>query len=142
MAFSYSDPAVGLSEPPGDFNKNYKYLKRLINKALREGTPLEDLHLIEKQPPQRKTRQLSRKDLLRILSTIRRIKNRYQELLESPVPHELERDILAKSPEERLPWEEEALEKADKWRAEVEAVRLQVRRELNEHLEKQLFKDL
>ncbi len=39
MLRSFSDPAAGVPEPPGDFNSNYRYLKQLINKALKEGTP-------------------------------------------------------------------------------------------------------
>ena len=139
MAFPFSDQARGASEPPGDFESNYKYLKRIINRALKEGARLEDLHLIEKHPSERKLKKLSRKDLIRLLNTIKRIKRRYQQLLESPVPKELEEDILAKSPEDRLPWEDEALEKAEQWRRDVAAVRTEVRRELNNQLEKGLF---
>jgi hypothetical protein len=45
-------------------------------------------------------------------------------------------------PENRLPWEEEALDKIEQWRKDVRAVRNQVRRELNEHLKKRLFKGI
>ena len=50
MLFPFSDPAAGAPEPPGDFNSNYRQLKQLINKALKDGTPLEDLHLIPRMP--------------------------------------------------------------------------------------------
>ncbi|MBM4326715.1 MAG: hypothetical protein FJ118_06080 [Deltaproteobacteria bacterium] len=142
MLFPYSDPAKPVSEPPGDFSNNYKYLKRLVNRALKEGTPIEDLHLIDKHSASRKPKPLSREDLIKLLHTLRRIRTRYQRLLEPPVPRELERDILAKAPEERLPWEEEALGKIEQWRRDVRAVRNQVRRELNEHLKKRLFKGI
>jgi hypothetical protein len=114
-------------------------LKQLINKALKEGTPLEDLHLIPRNPANKKTKQLSKDDLLRLLHTIRRIKTRYQRLLQCPVPHELERDILAKAPDERLPWETEALEKIDQWRVDVQKIRSQVQKELNDHLKGEFF---
>ena len=142
MLFPFSNPAAGVSEPPGDFNSNYRNLKRIINKALKEGTSLEELKLIPKNRSGTQPRQLSREDLLNLLHTIRRIKSRCQTLLQSPVPKELERDILAKSPESRLPWEEEALEKVEQWRKEVGAVRSQVRKELNDHLNGEFFRDL
>ncbi len=139
MLFPFSDPAAGAPEPPGDFNSNYRQLKQLINKALKDGTPLEDLHLIPRLPAQQKPKQLSREDLLRLLHAIRRIRSRYQRLLQSPVPRELERDILAKTPDQRLPWETEALEKVEQWREDVKKVRSQVRRELNDHLKDHFF---
>ena len=55
------------------------------------------------------------------------------------MPRELERDILAKAPEQRLPWETEALEKIEQWRDDVRKVRSQVRRELNDHLKDHFF---
>ncbi|MFH0822542.1 MAG: hypothetical protein V2B18_07300 [Pseudomonadota bacterium] len=142
MLFPVSDKTTGASEPPGDFTSNYRYLKRLINKALKEGTHVEDLHLIERHPARNQPKELSREDLIRLLVTIRRIRTQYQALLQQPVPRELVRDILAKSPEERLPWEDEALEKLESWRRDVEAVRDQVRTELNDHLNRELFRNL
>jgi len=139
MLLSFSDTAVGVSDPPGDFNSNYRYLKQLINKALKEGTPIEELRLIPKHGSKEKVKQLSRDDLVKLLHIIRRIKSRYQRLLQSPVPRELERDILVKRPESRLPWEQEALEKIEQWREDVKRVRATVRRELNDHLNSEFF---
>ncbi|MEW6140114.1 MAG: hypothetical protein AB1733_17965 [Thermodesulfobacteriota bacterium] len=142
MLFPFSDVNNGVSEPPGDFQSNYKQLKALINKALREGTPLEDLRLVSRHQSGKKAKQLSKDDLVKLLHTIRRIRSRYQRLLQSPVPKELERDIRAKSPDERLPWENEALEKIDLWRKDVEKVRTQVQKELNDHLNTEFFEGL
>jgi hypothetical protein len=141
MLSPFSDPANEVSAPPGDFESNYRHLKSIINRALKEGTPLEDLHLIPKQiSPGKKSKHLSQDDLLKLLHVIRRLKVRYKKLLQSPVPRELERDILAKSPERRLPWEEEALEKQAQWRRDVKAVRARVRKELNDHLNAEFFR--
>lgn len=140
MSFPFCDPAQGVSEPPGDFRSNYSHLKQIIEKALKEGTPLEELHLIPKAPSRKGARQLSKEDLLSLLRIIRRIKSRYERLLESPVPKELERDILAKTPDERLPWEEEALDKVNQWRRDVRAMRAQVQKELNDHLNQEFFR--
>lgn len=142
MVFSFSDPATKVPEPPGDFRSNYRHLKRLINRALKEGTPLEELHLIPKDHPPRPAKQLSREDLIKLLHIIRRIKSRYQDLLQPPVPKELERDILAKPVEERLPWEEEALRKADRWRSDVDAVRARVQKQLNDFMRRALFQEV
>lgn len=140
MLRSFSDPAAGVPEPPGDFKSNYRHLKQIINKALKEGTPLEELCLIPKNPSVRKPRQLSRDDLLNLLQIVRRIKSRYQALLQSPVPRELERDIRLKLPSDRLPWEAEALEKVERWQFDVQTVRAQVRKELNDHLNSEFFR--
>ncbi len=142
MLFPFSNPAAGVPEPPGDFNSNYRHLKKLINKALKEGTPLEDLQLIPKRSSEEPRRRLSREDLLKLLQIIRRIRTKYQELLQPPVPKELERDILAKSPDARLPWETEALERAEQWRQDVSAVRIHVQKELNDHLNGEFFRRL
>jgi hypothetical protein len=45
-----------------------------------------------------------------------------------------------KTPQERLPWETEALEKVDQWQRDVETVRYQVRSELNDHLNSEFFR--
>jgi hypothetical protein len=140
MLRSFSDPAAGVPEPPGDFKSNYRHLKQIINKALKEGTPLEELCLIPKNPSVPKPRQLSRDDLLNLLQIVRRIKSRYQALLQSPVPRELERDIRLKLPSDRLPWEAEALEKVERWQFDVQTVRAQVRKELNDHLNSEFFR--
>ena len=142
MVFIFSDPANKVPEPPEDFRSNYRHLKRLINRALKEGTPLEELHLIPKDHPPLPAKQLSREDLVKLLHIIRRIKSRYQDLLQPPVPKELERDILAKPAEQRLPWEEEALRKADRWRADVNAVRARVQRQLNDFMRRELFREV
>ena len=141
MALPFSDPANGVPEPPGDFKSNYRYLKKLINRALKEGTPIEELHLIPRQPSPERARELSREDLIKLLHTIRRIKSRYQALLQPPVPRELERDILAKPVDGRLPWETEALEKIKRWRRDVGRARAAVQKELNDHLRRELFHD-
>jgi hypothetical protein len=140
MLFPCSDPAAGVSAPPGDFESNYRHLKKLINKALKEGTPIENLRLIPKSQSDPQPKNLSRDDLLRLLQVIRRIRTRYQKVLQSPVPKELERDILNKSPEERLPWETEALEKVTQWREDVKILRSQVQKELNDHLNSDFFR--
>lgn len=140
MLVSISDQGTGVSAPVGDFDGNYRRLKKLINRALRNGVPVQDLHLIPKDPSQPKPRSLSREDLLSLLHVIRKIRSHCQELLRPPVPLELERDILAKNPEERLPWEDEALEKAERWHEDVKALRAQVRKRLNDYLNSEFFR--
>ena len=140
MLFPFSDPAAGVSAPPGDFDSNYRHLKKLINRALKEGTPIEDLQLVPRNRSEVKAKRLSREDLLNLLRVIRKIRSRYQRVLQCPVPRELERDILAKTPDERLPWETEALEKIEQWREDVKVLRAQVQQELNDHLNSEFFR--
>ena len=142
MLFPSRDSAAGVPEPPGDFKDNYQQLKKLINTALKDGTPLEALHLIPKDTGRKNPKKLSKDDLIRLLHTLRRLRSRYQRLLQPPVPKELIRDILAKPPEDRLPWETEALEKQEQWQEDVRAVRARVQQELNDHLNDEFFGDL
>jgi len=139
MLFPYSDAAIGVPEPPGDFESNYRQLKKTINTAIKNGIALDQLNLIPKNSPEKPPENLSRDDLLRLLKLIRRIKSRCESLLEPPVPPELERDILAKAQEDRLPWEIEALEKIEAWKKALKTVRAEVRIELNQHLKSEFF---
>ncbi|MFH0958115.1 MAG: hypothetical protein V1897_05370 [Pseudomonadota bacterium] len=141
MLFSYSDAAIGVPEPPGDFESNYRQLKKTINTAIKNGIALDQLNLIPRNTTEKPPENLSREDLLRLLKLIRRIKSRCESLLEPPVPPELERDILAKSPEDRLPWETEALEKIEAWKKALKTVRTEVRIELNQHLKSEFFRE-
>ncbi len=140
MLVPFSGPPTGISDAPVDFLNNYRHLKKLINRALKEGTPIEDLHLIEKHPSKKDQKSFSRDDLLKLLHTLRRIRTRYQALMKSPVPKELVRDILAKAPADRLPWEDEALEKHEAWKQDLEAIRAEVQKELNDHLTEEFFR--
>ncbi len=140
MAFPLSEQSPGVSTTSPDFDGNYKRLRKLINKALKEGPPLQDLHLIPKNPSQPDQKFLLRNDLLKLLGAIRKIRINYQEILSTPVPPELVRDIRAKTPEQRLPWEEEALDKADQWKEEVKVLRLHVRKELNDFITMEFFR--
>jgi hypothetical protein len=143
MLFPFSDPATGAYDSPKDFKSNYTQLKKIINQAIKQGSPVETLGLISKSSASGSpSRQLTREDLLNLLRIIRRIKSRYRDLLQPPVPRELERDILAKQEAERLPWEAEALEKMECWRREVKSVRAQVQHELNDHLKREIFQGI
>jgi hypothetical protein len=142
MLLPCSDRASGVSEPPGDFKANYRSLKKIINQALKAGTPIEELGLIPKDCGPTPEKKLSRDDLVRLLHLVRSIKNRYKALLKCPVPKELERDILKKAPHERLPWEVEALEKIARWRKDLKTARAAVQTELNEHLKRELFRGI
>ncbi len=139
MGFPLSEQSPGVSTTSPAFDGNYKRLRKQINKALKEGTPLQDLRLIPKNPSQPDQKFLLRNDLLKLLGAIRKIRINYQELLFPPVPPELVRDIRAKRPEQRLPWEEEALDKADQWEGEVKVLRVQVRKELNDFISMEFF---
>ena len=74
MLFSYSEQAADKTDSTTDFKSNYRHLKKIINEALREGTPLEELHLIPKNPAESRSKKLSREDLVKLLHTIRRIR--------------------------------------------------------------------
>lgn len=140
MPFRLPARSMSASAASGGFDHNYKRLKRLINTALKEGTPLRELHLIPKNSSGLGQKPLSRSDLLRLLGVVRRIRVRYQEILQPPVPPELVRDILAKAPEQRLPWEDEALGKAERWSDDVKAIRVQVLKELDDYLGSEFFR--
>jgi hypothetical protein len=142
MLFPSRESSIGAPEPPGNFKDNYQHLKKLINKALKEGTPLEDLRLVPKDSDKGSQKKLSKNDLIKLLHTLRKLRSKYQRLLQPPVPKELIRDILAKPEQDRLPWETEALEKQEKWKEDLKSMRAQVQKELNDHLNDEFFSGL
>jgi len=115
-----------------DFDQNYRYLRKLIHalKVENEGSVKKEIFGQEER-----TRTLSKKEMKQLFRYLRGIENNYAECCTPPIPEELEHSIRNKDSDNWLPWEIEAIEKVDCWRAELEARRRTARASLERALE-------
>lgn len=99
-----------------DFDQNYRYLKKLIHalKVENEGSVKKEIFGQEER-----TRTLSKKEMKQLFRYLRTIEHNYAECCTPPIPEELEHSIRGKDDSRWLPWEMEAIEKVDCWRAEL-----------------------
>jgi hypothetical protein len=116
-----------------DFNQNYRYLRRLIKELKAENGPLVRKEIFGEEEQGKHLTKTQMKQLFRFL---RRIEKHYEECCRAPVPKELEASIRGKEASERLPWEDEVLEKADKWRQELCDRKARAREMFDEALER------
>jgi len=116
-----------------DFNQNYRYLKKLIQELkVEDGKSLRKEIFGEEEGE----RSLTKKQMKQLFRFLRKIEHHYEECCTPPVPEELEKGIRAKDSSKWMPWESEAIEKADVWREEVKERRLKARHMLQEALDK------
>jgi hypothetical protein len=132
MSQSAVNACSGKAEDSYDFNQNYRYLKKLIHalKIENEGSVRREIFGQEQR-----TRALTKKEMKQLFRYLRTIEHTYEECLTPPIPEELEHCIRNKDDSAWLPWEMEAIEKVDCWRAELEARRRTARASLERTLE-------
>jgi hypothetical protein len=116
-----------------DFKQNYRYLKRLIKELRAENGVLVRKEIFGEEERGKHFTKTQMKQLFRFL---RRIEKHYEECCRTPIPKELEASIRAKEASERLPWEDEALDKADTWRQELSDRKAKARDMFDEALER------
>jgi hypothetical protein len=119
-------------QDPQDFDRNHRYLKKLIQDLKKEdGTTVgkEIFGGINHARP------LTKKEMKQMYRMLRKIEQQYEECAEPPIPRELEDNIREKELSQWLPWELEAIQKAEAWRAEVLPQRTTARRMLEDALE-------
>lgn len=114
-----------------DFNENYSYLKKLIQDLKGEDSSSVRKELFGEAEPQR---NLTKKEMKQLFRFLRKIENHYEECCTPPIPEELEKSIRLKDSSQWLPWELEAIEKVDAWRAELQDRRLKAREMLDSAL--------
>lgn len=110
--------------------KAYDYIKTVVSIARKNGWDLDSLGLIEKDLPSEKTVALTRKQVLERNRQVKGILKKFSRILTPPVPNDLEQSLRNKKTENLLPWEEEVLEKAEKWRTQVKKVKPEIVEEL------------
>ena len=125
--------SAGTLPDSGDFNQNYRYLKKLLQQLKdenRESVQKELFGEAERKP------NLSKKEMKTLFRFLRGIEDHYEDCRTSPIPTELEDSIRNKDSSIRLPWEQEAIEKADSWRKSLRARKKNARKLLCEALDK------
>ena len=116
-----------------DFDRNYQYLKKLIHalKIQNDTSVRRELFGDDES-----AKSLTKKEMKQLFRFLRRIEHHYETCRTAPVPEELELAIRSKDRSEWLPWEEEAIHKADVWRRELDERRRTARQAFQMALEK------
>jgi hypothetical protein len=109
---------------------SYDYIRTVVGIAKKNGWDLESLGLIEKDLPPARSVALTRKQVLERNRLVKGILMRFSRILTPPVPTDLEQSLREKKQESLLPWEEEVLEKASKWRKQVKKAKPEILQEL------------
>ncbi len=116
-----------------DFNQNYKYLKKLIQDLrVENGSSLKKELFGEDEC----SRTLSKREMKQLFRFLRKIEHHYEECCTPPIPEELEQSIRQKEKAKWLPWESEAIDKVDEWRAALLDRRLDAGHMLDNALER------
>ena len=110
---------------------SYDYLKEIIKVASKNGWDMEGLVLVSKDLPANPDRPLPKRDFQDLNRRVRNILKCFSSALTPPVPLDLEKSIRARSKDNWLPWEAEAIEKIEAWRAEVKEIKPRILEELN-----------
>jgi hypothetical protein len=123
----------GTSPEVNDFNENYRHLKKLIQ-ALR----VENGNSIKRElfGEDERERSLSKKEIKSLFRSLRKLEQHYTECFTPPIPEELEQSIRMRDNSKWLPWEMEAIEKVEAWRAALSERKLQARRMFEGTIEK------
>lgn len=109
---------------------DYDQVRAIIEVAKKNGWDLESLHLIPKDLPPANRGTVTRKQVMERNRVVKRILQRFSEILTPPVPSDLERAIRGKDRSTWLPWEQEAVQRIDYWRSEIDKIRPEIVREL------------
>jgi hypothetical protein len=133
MARNASRASTFIPGESHDFNLNYRYLKRLIQELKAENSASIRKEIFGDDEQNRSLTKTEMKQLFRFL---RKIEHRYEECQNPPIPVELERSIRSRDESEWLPWEMEAIEKADAWQEELQAKKQCARELFHQTLEK------
>ncbi len=110
------------TKPRGD----YDYLKEIVKMARKNGWDLEELGLIPRELPVDRQPVLTKKQADERNRLVKSILQRFARLLRTPVPAELEADIRSKEQDSWLPWEQEAIDRIDNWRNQVNEIKPEI----------------
>jgi len=111
-------------------DSNFDYLKFVLTVARKNGWDLAGLGLVPKDLPTDGPVALTKKQLNEHNRLVKRVLQRFSEVITPPAPLDLERAILSKDRSGWLPWEREVVEKVGDWRAEMARARPEIVREL------------
>jgi hypothetical protein len=114
-----------------DFNRNYKYLKKLIEELKTENSVNFRKEIFGEEEPDR---TMTKKQMKQLFKFLRKIESHYKECCNPPIPEDLEKGIRKREASSWLPWEQEAIEKVDVWRAALQERKLHAREMFNRAL--------
>jgi len=132
MTQSAFHASAGNSLDSYDFKQNYQYLRKLIQELKAENRTVVKKEIFGEDESGKNLTKHQMKQLFRFL---RKIEKHYAECCRSPIPEELEESIRSRESSEWLPWEMEALEKAEAWREELKERKANAREMFNGALE-------
>jgi hypothetical protein len=114
------------TQPGSDFD----HLKFILTVARKNGWDLAGLNLVPKDLPSDGPVMLTKKQLNEHNRLLKKVLQRFSEVITPPAPLDLERAILSKDKSKWLPWEREVVEKVGDWRLEMARARPEILREL------------
>ncbi len=133
MAKTASNRRTDFSNGNAASQANYDCLKAILGIAKRNGWDIESLGLVRRDLPSEAPLKLTRQQSQQRNRLIRSILKKYAEILTPPVPPDLESAIRCRDEDSWLPWEMEAIEKADTWREEIRKVKPEILDQLHRH---------
>jgi hypothetical protein len=113
----------------------YNHVKAMVSIARRNGWDLENMGLLPADLSVGPSAWLTRKQVIEQNRLVKNALQRFSRILTSPVPADLQKHILMKDTRTLLPWEREALSKANRWRKELDKARPQILEELRRVLQ-------
>ncbi len=108
-----------LSSIPMEFKENYLFLCELINCRGKNSSATEGLCGLASADLSRMRPKLNQRQKKMLRGFLQGLKERDTELLDPPVPDELEASIRIKKRSGWLPWEAEAIRKIELWRKDA-----------------------
>jgi len=133
MTRSASHALTEKSREAYDFNRNYRYLKSLIEELRRENSESVGKEIFGEAE---RDKCLTKKQMKQLFRFLRKIEKHYEACSKPPIPPELEASIRRRDSDEWLPWEMEAIERVEVWREELQQQRQKARDMLNTALER------
>jgi hypothetical protein len=111
-----------LSSIPSEFRENYKFLSELIDCRRQNTSVTQNLEEIVRNPICTIRAKLNRRQRLILSRLLRGFKYDDNEPFAPPVPPELEASLRLRKSSTWLPWEAEAIEKIERWRADISLI--------------------
>jgi hypothetical protein len=111
--------AVGIT---CEFRENYLFLRELIQCRERNDLALQGLESITAEQKSELAKILNRRQNKIVNDILKRVSDDFEDG-PAPVPPELEASIRVRRRSTWLPWEAEAIEKIERWRRDVLAIR-------------------
>jgi hypothetical protein len=116
-----------------DLDQQFLYVKTLIQKLKEDN---QDSLKKELFGEDESNRTLDKKQIKELFRLLRKLERDFKDCCTAPIPPELEGSIRGRDESQWLPWELEAIEKVEVWRAEIQAKRQQSRLILDAALHK------